>query len=127
MASGPLTAAAVALSVLAFLVALRLSGILRMVADSTDAVRRAVAVIRDGSLDEEVKERLVRQWAIILVRRAAAISLVSTAIIGTSFLALVGFHASGLVPLEDSLSLMLSWETMGIVAVLSGASWAIGR
>ena len=122
-----MTLVAVLLACAAFLIALRLSPLERLVLDAAAAFRKAVATIRNDALADEEKERLVQEGALQLMKRFAAITMVGAATLAVPVLVLLALDALGVTEFQAAIDLSLRWEVISGICVAAAIAWSVRR
>lgn len=121
-----MTAFAAVVAVVSLVIAFRLLNVWPTAAEVLVVTRRAAAVITDGLVDDDAKEREVRAASKRLLRQFVVITARAAVVLAVPAAALLGFDALGLAPVEEVTAFLLRWEVIlaGTVAVLTtGALW----
>ena len=117
----------ISLSVAVFIVAIM---ILKIVSIASDAINTSVAtgrIMSNPDLDEDDKERLVREASITLSLRFASILLRSAAALAISTLPLVIFDWMGIAGFEETTSALLTWQAICLSTVIAVIAYFIVR
>ena len=122
-----MTLVAVALACTAFLIALRVSRLARLTLDVVASCRAAVAAMRNASLDDAEKERIVRHAAVRLMKRFVAISLLAAVVLAVPVLVLLALDALAVAPFQAAVALSASWEVIAITSLAAVAVWLARR
>lgn len=100
------------IAVAVFLCAFKLSGVYRVVLHTMTTVRKAKDVMRDGSLDDEDKELLVRQYSIQLFGRFVQITLLGALIVSLPLLAVLACDFMNVAAFRDVMDFLISWPAI---------------
>ena len=122
-----MTLIAVLLACTAFLVALRLSRLEPLTLDVVALFRKAVAAMRNDSLADDEKERLVQQTAVRLTTRFATITLLGAAVLAVPVLVLLVLDALGFASFPEAVALSLSWQVISGTCIAAVVMWIRGR
>lgn len=122
-----MTLVAVVLACTAFLVALRVSRLERLSLDVVASCRTAVAAMRNASLGDDEKERLVQQSAVQLMKHFVAISLLGAAVLAVPVLVLLALDALTIAPFQAAVALSLKWEVIAGTSIAAVVVWLARR
>jgi hypothetical protein len=95
-----------------FVVAFRLFRVWAVAADVLAVTRRAAAVMADGRLGDDAKEREIRAASKRLMGRSVEVTGRVAAVLGVPAAVLLGFDALGLASLDEVLALFLRWDVI---------------
>lgn len=109
-----MTLAAALLAAALFLLGWRLARIYPLATATLSTLREALAVMQDASRDDLEKERLVRQYAVSMLRRFAQLAALIAAVIGAPALLLLAMDALRVVEFGAVVALMSSWWFIAI-------------
>ena len=122
-----MTLVAVLLACTAFLVALRVSRLERLTLDVVASFQTAVAAMRNDSLDDAEKERLVQHAAVRLMKRCVAISFLGAAVLAVPVLVLLALDALKIAPFQAAVALSLRWEVIAGTSLAAVVVWLARR
>lgn len=122
-----MTLVAVALACTAFLIALRVSRLARLTLEVVASCRTAVAAMRNASLDDAEKERIVQHAAVRLMKRFVAISLIGAVVLAVPVLVLLALDALAVAPFQAAVALSLSWEVIAVTSLAAVVVWLARR
>ena len=120
-----MTLAAVVLASAAFLVALRLSRLERFAVDALASFRHAVAAMRNDTLADDEKERIVQQSAVRLIKHFATITLIGAAVLAAPVGVLLALDALGVASFQAAIDLSLRWEVIVGASVAAVVVWLV--
>jgi len=106
---------AASLAVLGFVVALERLGVPATAVEAIRTSRTAVAIVRDGSLSDEEKERSAQAASLTLVKGFVAIGLRTLLAAALFVLVLLAFDLPGLASLGSVTQWLSTWQ--GIVGM----------
>ena len=109
-----MTLVAALLAAALFLLGWRLARIYPLATATLSTLREALAVMQDASRDDLEKERLVRQYAVSMLRRFARLSALIAAVIGAPALLLLAMDALRIIEFGAVVALMSSWWFIAI-------------
>jgi len=117
---------AAALAAACFALAFRWLGIAplarRAIAISVDAGR----VVRDRALDDDAKERAVRNASLTLLGHFASLTLRSIGALALSYLPVLAVDAAGVTTVSAVNGVFLSWTGVALACVAFGAVYLLG-
>lgn len=108
----------VALTTIVFLLCFRLSGIIAASARAIDISRRSVAVMRELTTSEEVKEQMIRGYSIQLFGLFVSITVRGLVLLAAPMVLIAGFSFVGLVRFDEVIELLVSWEAILAITVI---------
>ena len=116
------------LSIAAFAVAFRFSGLVARARAAIALVSTTLAVITEPSLDDDEKERVTQRAAIDLFKAFALITLTASLVLAAPGIVIWFSDVMGLARLQDVLDFLLSWEVLiGTSLLLLAALWLLRR
>ena len=123
------TLAASVLTVLFFLIAFHVLGLIAVARGALSQSRGAVAVMRDGDLSEDDKEAAVRRAALGLLRSTVSIIVRSVACLLISAIPVYALAAIGVTTPDDVLGFLSRWDVILISSALiaAGMYWGSRR
>ena len=123
------TLAASVLTVLFFLIAFHVLGLIAVARGALSQSRGAVAVMRDGDLSEDDKEAAVRRAALWLLRSTVSIIVRSVACLLISAIPVYALAAIGVTTPDDVLAFLSRWDVILISSALiaAGMYWGSRR
>ena len=110
---------AACLSLAVFMVLLK---VLRVDSNAVEAIalsRRAIAVLRNPRLSDDVKERMARRYSLRLLARFFGIAVPGVIAGAASFGLLLLMDKLNIAPLEETLALMTDWIFIAVVLAVS--------
>jgi len=110
------------LAIASFAVAFRVLGVWPETAATLPVTRRALAVMADGSLDDDAKEREIRAASLRLLRGFVRITTRAAGALAPPTAILIALQLSGLVAVDAVAAFLLRWEVIlaAGLAVLAG-------
>ncbi len=100
------------LATAAFAISFKLSKIYPLVLDALTTAQKAMGVMRDDSLHEDEKERLVQQAAIRLLKLFAKITLLGALILSLPMVILLTLDRLKIAPFQEVMDFLLAWEVL---------------
>lgn len=117
-----------AVSVLAFLLAFEALGIVAKARDTIATSRQAAAVMGDGSLDDDAKEKAVQQAAGRLMLGFLGLALRIVLILAAAYVPIFVADAAGWLPESEALAFMLRPDViLGTTVLVIAAIWLAAR
>jgi hypothetical protein len=101
------------LAALCFMLALRAMDIVPLATGALLTTRAAASAVRDSSLSDADKERLLQKASLTLIGIFGSIAIRALGAITASLLPLAAFHAVGMAPMPDVVGWLATWP--GIV------------
>lgn len=115
--------AALALSVLAFIAVLRLSGTVTVAGNAAAVARDAAAAMRSPGLTDEEKEARSRRAAVALFGAFLRIAAGSLAAIAASAAVVWAGAAAGFYRIEEAIAVATGWPFLVGASVAAVAAW----
>jgi len=120
--------AVTALSVLAFLAAFRILGLVDHARAAVTTSRRTMQVMGDATLDDDAKEAAVQRAARTLLVAFAGLALRFAAILVAAYVPILLASAAGLVSQSAALAFMMRADVIVVAsALVLGAVWLMSR
>ena len=110
---------AACLSLVVFMILLR---VLRVDSNAVEAIaisRRATAVLRNPCLSDDVKEKRARRYSLRLLARFFGIAIPGVIAGGAAFAVLMLMEALNIATLDDSTAVLTDWKFVALVLVAS--------
>ena len=112
-------------SIVVFLVALLLLGVVPAAARALTIARGAFAALRDPALDDAARERAARDASMRLLRSFISILARGGLAIAVSLLPIWLADASGLAPRDQIFDFLSRWDVILIASIVIGLGYAI--
>ena len=112
---------------LVFAVALDRFGLSRIGSEALETSRRSTALLGDGTLSDDEKEKAIRAASASLFGSFLAIGVRSAAALGLSLLVLLIFQITGLAPFDSVTNWLIEWEGIVLVSIVVVAWFLIRR
>ena len=106
-----------AVSILCFMIAFWLVGIVPVAREAIATVRTAMASMRDPALDDLAREKAAQSAALRMIRFSGALILRSLLALAAAAVPIFAADALGLAPAERSLAFMARWDVILVASV----------
>ncbi|HVH26926.1 MAG TPA: hypothetical protein VM818_09210 [Vicinamibacterales bacterium] len=100
-----------------------LSGVGRIASDVLVTTRQAASTMRDDSLDEATREKVMRRSSLRLVSHMSALLIRSAAAVAAALAPILLAHAAGLVQAQRVFAFLSRWETALATTIVAGAAY----
>jgi hypothetical protein len=100
-----------------------LSGVGRIATEVLLTIRQAAATMRDRSLDEAAREKLMQRSSLRLVSHLCALLIRSAAAVAAAVAPIWLAHAAGLVQAQRVFALLSRWETALATTIVAGVAY----
>ncbi len=120
-----MTVALAIASIAAFALALWVTGVARVGADALSTAQRALAVLRDSTLDDTSREKAVQQASLRLMGAFASLLLRGAAVLGAAALPIWLGSLAGLADSDKVVRYLSSWPVILVSSLALTAAFLL--